>query len=113
VDFPLNNAVGTESTAVMYFEIEPGHYLPTHTDSAEEILYIVAGTARAHVGDEEAIVRAGDLAVIPAMVPTVPRTSARTRSRSSASSAPPTSARRSRRRWSPWARPRPRWASPA
>ena len=69
VDFPINNSVGTESTAVVYFEIEPGHYLPTHTDSAEEILYIVSGTARAHVGAEEGIVRAGDLAVIPAMVP--------------------------------------------
>ena len=69
VDFPLNNSVGTETTAVVYFEIEPGDYLPSHTDSAEEILYIVQGTARATVGDEEAIVRAGDLAVIPALVP--------------------------------------------
>ena len=69
VDFPINNSVGTESTAVVYFEIEPGDYLPTHTDSAEEILYIVQGTARATVGDEEGIVRAGDLAVIPALVP--------------------------------------------
>ena len=69
MDFPINNSVGTESTAVVYFEIEPGDYLPTHTDSAEEILYIVQGTARATVGDEEGIVRAGDLAVIPALVP--------------------------------------------
>ena len=69
VDFPINNSVGTESTAVVYFEIEPGDYLPTHTDSAEEILYIVQGTGRAHCGDEEGIVRAGDLAVIPELVP--------------------------------------------
>jgi quercetin dioxygenase-like cupin family protein len=69
VDFPINNSVGSETTAVVYFEIEPGDYLPTHTDSAEEILYIVQGTARATVGDEEGIVRAGDLAVIPALVP--------------------------------------------
>ena len=69
VDFPISNSVGSESTAVVYFKIEPGHYLPTHTDSAEEILYIVTGTARAQVGDEEGIVRAGDLAVIPALVP--------------------------------------------
>jgi len=69
VDFPINNSVGTESTAVVYFEIEPGDHLPTHTDSAEEILYIVQGTARATVGGEEGIVRAGDLAVIPALVP--------------------------------------------
>ena len=43
--------------------------LPRHTDSEEEILYIVAGEAEAEVGDELGHVRAGDLAVIPAMVP--------------------------------------------
>ena len=37
--------------------------------SADEIFYVVAGTGRAHVGDEEAVVRAGDLAVVPEMAP--------------------------------------------
>ena len=54
---------------VVYFEVEPGEYLPTHTDSAEEILYIVQGEGEALVGEERGIVRAGDLAVIPEMVP--------------------------------------------
>jgi len=54
---------------VVYFEVQPGERLGTHTDSAEEILYIVAGEADAEVGDERGRVRAGDLAVIPAMVP--------------------------------------------
>ena len=40
-----------------------------HTDSAEEILYIVAGEGEARLGDERGPVQAGDLAVIPAMVP--------------------------------------------
>jgi quercetin dioxygenase-like cupin family protein len=69
VNFPYFAATGTESSAVVYFEIEPGHYLGTHTDSAEEILYIVTGTGVAHAGDERGRVSAGDLAVIPAMVP--------------------------------------------
>jgi quercetin dioxygenase-like cupin family protein len=69
VNFPLNRAAGTEGGAVVYFEIEPGHRLGRHTDSPEEILYIVAGTAEAEVGDERGVVTAGDLAVIPAMVP--------------------------------------------
>ena len=69
VNFPLNRAAGTEGGAVVYFEIEPGHRLGSHTDSPEEILYIVAGTAEAEVGDERGVVTAGDLAVIPAMVP--------------------------------------------
>ena len=67
--FPINRFAGAEHTAVVYFEVQPGNHLPTHTDSAEEILYIVAGEGEAQLGDERARVRAGDLAVIPAMVP--------------------------------------------
>src|SRR5215207_6402745 len=67
--FPINCFTGAEHTAVVYFEVEPGDYLPTHTDSAEEILYIVAGEGEAQCGDDRGHVRAGDLAVIPSMVP--------------------------------------------
>ena len=67
--FPINKFTGAQDTAVVYFEVEPGEYLPTHTDSAEEVLYIVAGEGEAHVGAERGRVRAGDLAVIPAMAP--------------------------------------------
>ena len=67
--FPINRFTGAAHTAVVYFEVQPGDYLPTHTDSAEEILYIVAGEGEARLGDERGYVRAGDLAVIPAMVP--------------------------------------------
>src|SRR4051812_13961019 len=67
--FPINCFTGADHTAVVYFEVEPGEFLPTHTDSAEEVLYIVAGEGEAHCGDERGSVRAGDLAVIPAMVP--------------------------------------------
>ena len=52
VNFPLNKAAGTGGGAVVYFEVQPGEYLARHTDSPEEILYIVAGTAEAEVGDE-------------------------------------------------------------
>ena len=69
VAFPVNRATGAEHTAVVYFELAPGDRLGTHTDSAEEILYIVAGEGEAELGDERGPVRAGDLAVIPAMVP--------------------------------------------
>ena len=69
VAFPINRATGAEHTAVVYFEVAPGDRLATHTDSAEEILYIVAGEGEAHVGDERGRVRAGDLAVVPAMAP--------------------------------------------
>ena len=69
VAFPISRLTGAEHTAVVYFEVAPGDRLGTHTDSAEEILYVVAGEGEAEVGDERAPVRAGDLAVVPAMVP--------------------------------------------
>ena len=69
VNFPINVHAGSEDSAVVYFEIAPGERLATHTDSAEEVLYIVAGTAEGEVGDERGVLHAGDLAVIPAMVP--------------------------------------------
>lgn len=69
VAFPINKWAGSNDSAVVYFEVEPGDRLARHTDSAEEILYLVAGEAEAEVGDERGRVRAGDLAVVPAMVP--------------------------------------------
>jgi quercetin dioxygenase-like cupin family protein len=69
VTFPINKWAGSADSAVVYFEIEPGDRLAEHTDSAEEILYVVAGDAEAQVGDERGRLTAGDLAVIPAMVP--------------------------------------------
>ena len=67
--FPLSVGVGTKSTAVIYFELEPGHALPSHTDSPEELLYVVKGEVEAIVGEERARLSEGGLAVIPAMVP--------------------------------------------
>src|SRR5215213_10285799 len=69
VTFPINKSAGSADSAVVYFEIESGDRLPEHTDSAEEILYVVAGEAEAQVGDERGRLTTGDLAVIPAMVP--------------------------------------------
>lgn len=48
--------------------IEPGRYLGSHTDSAEEVLLIVSGTMEATVGDEVGELSAGQAALIPAMV---------------------------------------------
>ena len=69
VTFPINKWVGSKDSAVVYFEIEPGDRLARHTDSAEEVLYVVSGEAEAEIGEERSRIVAGDLAVIPAMVP--------------------------------------------
>jgi quercetin dioxygenase-like cupin family protein len=69
VTFPFYAGTGTQGSAVVYFEIEPGHYLGTHTDSAEEILLILSGTVEARLGDERGTLAQGEAALIPAMVP--------------------------------------------
>ena len=69
VNFPFYVGTGTKNTAVVYFEIEPGHRLGTHTDSAEEILSVLDGTAEVSLGDEQGQISAGEMAVIPAMLP--------------------------------------------
>jgi quercetin dioxygenase-like cupin family protein len=69
VNFPFFAATGNEDSAVVYFEIEPGHYLGTHTDSAEEIVLILSGVVEASVGDETGQLTAGQAALIPAMAP--------------------------------------------
>jgi quercetin dioxygenase-like cupin family protein len=69
VAFPIDKWTGSNDSAVVYFEVEPGDRLARHTDSAEEVLYIVVGEAEAEVGDERGRLTAADLAVIPALVP--------------------------------------------
>jgi quercetin dioxygenase-like cupin family protein len=69
VNFPFFLGTGTMSTAVVYFEVEPGYRLGTHTDSAEEILLILEGEAEVSLGDERGQVSAGEMALVPAMVP--------------------------------------------
>lgn len=67
--FPFYAATGNEQSSVVYFEIEPGHYLGRHTDSAEEIVLILSGTVEGSVGDETGQLSAGQAVLIPAMAP--------------------------------------------
>ena len=69
VQFPIHSGTGTAASAVVYFEVDPGSQLPTHTDSSEETLLVLAGEGEAWVGDETARMTEGQLAVVPAMAP--------------------------------------------
>ena len=69
VSFPLHSATGTASTATVLFELDPGCELGIHTDSAEELLIIVQGTAEARVGDEVGRLEAHQVALVPPMAP--------------------------------------------
>ena len=67
--FPIHWQTGATSTAMVYFELEPGMHLGTHIDSAEEVLVVLEGEVEATVGDESVRLAAGGVAVAPAMVP--------------------------------------------
>ena len=67
--FPFLGAEENENTSVVYFELDPGNELGSHTDSAEEVLLILAGTVEVTVGGEKSIVEAPSLALVPTMVP--------------------------------------------
>src|SRR3712207_173720 len=69
VDFPISSVDGAASTAVVYFELEPGDHTGMHTDSAEEIVLVLSGKAEAIVGDERGELTAGGLGLVPALVP--------------------------------------------
>jgi quercetin dioxygenase-like cupin family protein len=68
VSFPFHSAMGTASTAAVWLTFEPGAELAEHCDSAEELLYAVEGAVEASVGGETGELRAGEVALVPAMV---------------------------------------------
>lgn len=67
--FPLLGFHGSKQLATVYFELEPGDHLGMHTDSAEELLVILAGEAEATVGNKKGRAGEGALVLIPEMVP--------------------------------------------
>lgn len=67
--FPLVGVSGTAALGVVYFEIEPGNVLATHTDSQDEIVVLLSGAGAGTVGEETGQLRAGALVFVPAMVP--------------------------------------------
>lgn len=67
--FPLVGVPGTESVGLVYFEIEPGNSLGLHTDSQDEVIVVLGGSALGTVGEETGELSAGGVLFIPAMVP--------------------------------------------
>ncbi|EMR01553.1 cupin domain-containing protein [Cesiribacter andamanensis] len=67
--FPLSWMQGARDCATVYFELDPGYEIGSHTDSAEEILLVMEGTVEATVGDESRRAEKGQLVLVPKMVP--------------------------------------------
>lgn len=69
VNFPIYGVNGAKSSATVYFEVEPGQHCGRHTDSAEEIVLILEGEAEVVLGGERGRLSAGEIALVPEMVP--------------------------------------------
>jgi quercetin dioxygenase-like cupin family protein len=67
--FPISSAEGTAALAIVWMELVPGGMLSEHTDSAEELLFVVEGEVEASVGSEQGTLRAGEVAIVPALAP--------------------------------------------
>src|ERR687893_470513 len=57
---PFNAETGNKDSAVGYFEVEAGKALPTHTDSAGEILLCLEGRVEVTLGNERSQISAGE-----------------------------------------------------
>jgi quercetin dioxygenase-like cupin family protein len=67
--FALHKGMGSDHASVVYFELEPGGAVGTHTDSAEEVILVLEGTVQVTLGDEQGMLSTGELTLVPAMVP--------------------------------------------
>ncbi|UTR10344.1 cupin domain-containing protein [Evansella sp. LMS18] len=67
--FPLWSGVQTKDSSVVYFELEPGKELGEHSESGEEILFVISGNAEAVIGGERHSISEGSLVVTPPGVP--------------------------------------------
>ncbi len=59
----------TPNFAMRCFTIEPGGFMPLHTNSVEHEQYVLQGRAEVRFGDETRTVAAGDVVFIPAGLP--------------------------------------------
>lgn len=67
--FPIFGALGTHNSAMVYFELESGKNLGRHTDSEEEILLVLEGEVEVTVGREKCKLGAGEIGLVPTMLP--------------------------------------------
>jgi quercetin dioxygenase-like cupin family protein len=65
----LSKTTGTESCSLIYFELDPGCRLARRTDSAEEMVLILSGSAIARIAERELEVGAGGVVLIPREAP--------------------------------------------
>src|SRR5215210_4477935 len=61
----LGSGAGAKAAGASLLEVDPGRRLPRHTDSAEEVVVVVAGAAEVDVEGEVSRVGPGEVALVP------------------------------------------------
>jgi quercetin dioxygenase-like cupin family protein len=61
----VDSDAGAQSTTIIVNKINEGQLVPTHQHDVEEILLVTAGQCLVTVGDDNAVVTAGDAVIIP------------------------------------------------
>lgn len=69
VAYPMYWETGAASSALVVFELDPGHRLGRHVHSAEEVVVVIRGTVEVEVEDERRRMSSPAAAVAPAMAP--------------------------------------------
>lgn len=67
--FPITGVTGSQSCTSVYIEIDPGNWAGMHQDITDEVAYVLAGEGEGIIGDATAPVKAGDIVLLPRMVP--------------------------------------------
>jgi quercetin dioxygenase-like cupin family protein len=62
-------STGSRSSGSSVVEVPPGCGLPRHTDSAEETIVVLAGTAEVLIGDQRESLPTGGVAIVPENAP--------------------------------------------
>jgi len=65
----LGSGTGARAAGASLLEVDPGCRLPRHTDSAEEVIVVVAGEAEVTVGAESTTLGPGEMALVPEDAP--------------------------------------------
>jgi quercetin dioxygenase-like cupin family protein len=62
-------SAGASDSGSSLLELDPGCQLPRHTDSAEEIIVVIAGSAEVEVDNERCTASSGGLVIVPKCAP--------------------------------------------
>ena len=65
----LGSGAGAKAAGASLLEVDPGCRLPRHTDSAEEVIVVVAGSAEVWLDGEPSTLGPGEMALVPELAP--------------------------------------------